>query len=67
MHNFHPLVSTVKSDDQAMAAVGMMPLGPEFPENSTPFTVSTSKYDSVSKLSTVMGAARFEAISMVQA
>jgi hypothetical protein len=44
MHNFHPLISTELSDDQAIAAVGVMPLGPdEFPEYRTPFTVSASK------------------------
>jgi hypothetical protein len=46
-------------------AVGMTPLGPLVPEYSTPFTVSVSKYDSVSKLSTTTGTANAKLISKV--
>jgi hypothetical protein len=60
-------LTILKSEDQEMSAVGVIPLGPTAPEYASPLTVRTSKYDSVSKLSTTIGAAMPRRISRVHA
>jgi hypothetical protein len=50
-----------------MSAVGVIPLGPTEPEYASPLTVRTSKYDSVSKLSTTIGAVIPKSISKAHA
>jgi hypothetical protein len=50
-----------------MLVVGVTPLGPLLPEYAIPFKVSLSKYDSVLKLSTEIGAAHAKSIRKVHA
>jgi len=38
MHNLHPLVCSLKSDDHTTLPVGVTPSGPEVPEYVTPLT-----------------------------
>jgi len=39
MHNLHPLLCTLKSDDHSMLPVGVTPSGPEVPEYVFPLTM----------------------------
>jgi len=42
MHNLHPLLCTLKSDDHDMLSVGMTPSGPAIPEYAFPLTMRLS-------------------------